>query len=127
MAPARAFHATCRPQTAFGGGKLLFSAQLFLLRKHFLCFHQAGQIAALVFVKLHLDGADGFVKLRNHHIFKRVDAAPRLFNLIRKAVAGLFHLCKLDQKRQQLRKRLHGGVKLRAGAHNAVRQFNFAH
>ena len=127
MAPARAFHAKRRPQTAFGGGKLLFSAQLFLLRKHFLGFHQAGQIAALVFVKLHLDGADGFVKLRDHHIFKRVDAAPRFFDLIRKAVAGLFHHRKLHQKWQQLRKRQYGSVKLRAGAHNAVRQFNLAH
>ena len=60
------------------------------------------------------------LKLRDHNVFQRVDAAARLLDLVRQKVAGLFDLRKLYQKRHQLGEFPHGGIELRRGAEHPV-------
>ncbi|MPN06665.1 hypothetical protein SDC9_153921 [bioreactor metagenome] len=76
----------------------------FLLLQHLLGLHQSSEIAALVFVQLHLDAANRLRNLWDHNVFQRIDAAPRLLDFIRQPDARLLDLREPHQKRQHLRK-----------------------
>ena len=51
------------------------------LQYHILHLHQAGDIAALIFIQLHGDIPYLLLEARNHHVLQRVDAAQGLFNV----------------------------------------------
>ena len=92
------------------------------LQHHVLDLHQAGGVAAFVFVQLHGDIADVLLGLRDHHIFQRVDTAAGLFNVLCQQLHGLFHLCQLQHIGKNRLHLLQCRVQLAAGLGKAVGQ-----
>ncbi len=78
-------------------------------------------VTPLVFIQLHRDILDILLRFRNNDMLKRIDPPPRLFNLTRHQLAGLFTLSQPQHIRQDVRQRLDRAVEVAGSKRKAVR------
>lgn len=71
-----------------------------VLQDHVLDLHQARGVRALVLLELHGDILDVPFEVGDHDVFQRVDAAARLFDVLREQEHSLLRLRQLEHLRQ---------------------------